>query len=67
MNPETRGMDEIRIDKERCVGCGQCVLICPAGALSVAWGLAEADPETCVLCLECLDYCPLGALEAARA
>ncbi|UCB45153.1 MAG: 4Fe-4S binding protein [Spirochaetota bacterium] len=52
-------------NKERCIDCGVCIPVCPAGAL-------EADPETrkvsfndskCVVCEFCVQVCPFKAME----
>ena len=53
------------VDEEKCVGCGQCVPICPKGALRV-WGMAEVKIEDCDDCLICTEYCPVDALEVKR-
>ena len=49
--------------RERCVGCGACVAVCPIGAITVAGGTAETDPEVCTACGECVDACPRNARE----
>ncbi|MDY7037789.1 MAG: 4Fe-4S binding protein [Thermodesulfobacteriota bacterium] len=51
----------IRVDENRCVGCGQCVMSCLMDALRV-WGVAEVTAD-CTGCLECIDYCAVEALE----
>lgn len=47
-NPETQRM---------CVGCGECVGRCPAGALSMEDGKAAWDEEKCVWCDTCIQTC----------
>ncbi|MDE7245835.1 MAG: glycyl-radical enzyme activating protein [Oscillospiraceae bacterium] len=44
-----------------CVGCGGCVGVCPAGALTLN-GRVHADRTACTLCGKCVDLCPSGAL-----
>ena len=55
-NPETRNM---------CVGCGDCVDTCPAGALKAVreeGGLRIAyDPEKCIFCDACIKRCGFGS------
>lgn len=44
----------MHIDKEKCIGCGNCVAVCPMEAIYIADdGLSEIDEETCVECQTC--------------
>ena len=49
----------------RCRGCGTCVKVCPAGAVSLAVesGKARFDRAKCRGCFECVSKCPAGALK----
>ncbi len=50
-------------DEEKCVHCGQCLLLCPAGVFSRARdGRIRAVPERCTNCGECVGFCPTGAV-----
>lgn len=51
----------IRVLENTCVGCGECVPVCPTEALSV-WTLASCEESLCTDCLECVPYCPVDAL-----
>jgi glutamate synthase (NADPH) small chain len=49
---------------DRCAGCQECVIRCPAGALSMEserW-VAAADDELCVGCRQCTRTCPFSAI-----
>lgn len=41
-----------------CNGCGNCVPICPTGAIRMEGGMAAASPEHCILCMACAASCP---------
>ncbi len=44
----------MRISKSRCVGCGNCVAVCPVAAISIgADGRAAVDSDACVECYTC--------------
>lgn len=52
------------VDKEKCIGCGTCVSICPVGAISFdANGKAEIDKTKCIRCGACQSSCPVGAID----
>ena len=55
------------VDKTKCVGCGNCLRVCPARAIKLKEGKAEVDPSLCQGCLLCLAHCPTGAIEAREA
>ncbi len=55
----------ILVNMERCVGCQECVIRCPTGALDLdpgAWKAAGTD-ALCVGCRQCVRTCPFGAIE----
>jgi uncharacterized Fe-S center protein len=54
-----------RVDPDRCDGCGDCVSVCPEGAVRMEGQWAAIDEEACVLCAECLRVCAPGAIGAA--
>ena len=55
------------VDTARCSGCGACIEVCSAGAISLtdssAHGLARIDEARCTGCEICLDACPTDALQ----
>ena len=58
---------ELRIDSEKCVGCGLCVADCNPRALELDGSSRTprfvADGEKrCFKCQHCLAICPAGAL-----
>jgi NAD-dependent dihydropyrimidine dehydrogenase PreA subunit len=51
------------IDLNRCNGYGNCVQICPGGALEMNDGLATiVAPDHCVYCADCEEHCPHRAI-----
>lgn len=51
---------KIRIDKEKCVGCGLCSGACKASCID--FKNHEVDYSRCVACGVCIDKCHSGAL-----
>ena len=51
------------IDKLRCTGSGDCVAICPTGALAMVGRMAVVvRPDACTYCVRCESVCPEGAV-----
>ena len=58
------GMTEPQYDKDRCIGCEQCIKYCDkrsVGALSLVNGKIERDTNLCIGCGVCITYCPTRA------
>jgi len=53
----------VRIDEEKCTGCGECVIPCAEGAIEIVNGKARLISEKlCDGAGFCLGICPEGAL-----
>jgi len=53
----------IRIDEEKCIGCGACIPNCPEGALQVIDGKARLVSDLfCDGLGACVGHCPEGAM-----
>ncbi len=49
-----------KADEAKCVQCGECVQVCPTGAMSLQpWPTVAA--ELCILCSQCVRTCPEDA------
>ena len=53
---------KIKIDREKCVGCGECVEVCPFKFRKVVDGKVAVDPDQCVGCGRCINVCPNEAI-----
>lgn len=63
-NPESqRFSTEIMVYRNRCIGCGACVPICPSGANKIVDDHAIMERELCNTCKKCLDCCIHNARE----
>lgn len=57
------GVATLRLDVDRCIGCGACEGVCPHGVLAVAEGKAAVvDPNGCIECGACARNCPTRAV-----
>jgi NAD-dependent dihydropyrimidine dehydrogenase PreA subunit len=57
----------IRIDEDRCDGCGLCVSACAEGAIAIVDGKARLVSDTyCDGLGACLGHCPQGAITVDR-
>lgn len=53
----------IKIDEEKCTGCGDCIVNCPEGALQLIDGKARLVSEVaCDGLGACIGHCPFGAI-----
>ncbi len=51
----------MQIDKEKCVGCGGCVNLCPQSAIYFVDNRAVIDQFACTECRTCVLACGMGA------
>ncbi len=56
-NIEPRG-NSVLVEIEKCTLCGECVKVCPAGALFTDRKSWKIDAFNCVICKNCIEYCP---------
>ncbi len=50
------------VDKEKCVGCGQCAKNCAHDGPQMKDGVMEINWANCMGCGRCLDVCPVHAI-----
>jgi Pyruvate/2-oxoacid:ferredoxin oxidoreductase delta subunit len=53
-------------DKERCIGCGQCMEICPVNVIKMEGDFPVVDKEWCIGCGVCAVPCPSSAVKLVR-
>lgn len=54
---------ELQYISSKCMDCGACVSVCPAGAIRLESSGHRIDREICSLCGMCVEKCPAGALD----
>lgn len=52
---------KLKINEEECIGCGQCVRLCPMNNLELTDEKAKAGSR-CTMCYRCINYCPRQAI-----
>lgn len=61
-NPETwTSSPQIYFHAKKCQGDGECLRVCPEGAISL--GEERINREKCTLCMLCVEACPYEALQ----
>lgn len=55
----------IRIDQDKCIGCGACVESCPYEAITLENGIVKVS-EACILCGICAENCESEAIQIER-
>ncbi|MEA1924926.1 MAG: 4Fe-4S dicluster domain-containing protein [Candidatus Altiarchaeota archaeon] len=58
-------MVKIEIDRERCIGCGACVNVCPVSLYELIDEKSKVtgNVDTCILCRACETSCPVGCIK----
>jgi pyruvate formate lyase activating enzyme len=63
-NPEGLNVSAQRLyRRERCIGCGECIQICPQKVIDQTDAGVIADLTRCDQCRTCADHCPSEAVE----
>ncbi|MCM0080714.1 4Fe-4S binding protein [Geomonas sp. Red32] len=53
----------LELNREKCVGCGRCLEVCPHQVFSLAARTAAIEKkDACMECGACAKNCPVGAI-----
>lgn len=55
-------MNTIDLDSKQCIGCGQCLQVCPRDCFSMEHGALVIAVQKCFGCGHCLAVCPVDAI-----
>ena len=56
------------VDSDKCVGCGECVDVCPVDVYELQDGKSNAvNGEECLGCESCVEVCEHGAITIDEA
>ncbi|MHB1397672.1 MAG: mercury methylation ferredoxin HgcB [Trichloromonadaceae bacterium] len=59
-----QGVTSLRYDRERCIGCGRCIEICPHAVFALTGDKAVViDLDACIECGACARNCPPTAIK----
>lgn len=62
-NPESQKMySELSYNPDMCIGCGECVPLCPNNLHVIENGRHSFDSKNCAGCFKCTENCFTGAL-----
>lgn len=52
----------VKVDLEKCTGCGTCKDVCPVEAIELINDKAQVNEDECVDCGTCVEECSESAL-----
>jgi ferredoxin len=62
-----KGVSTLKLEAEKCVGCGMCVEVCPHAVFKLeSRKAAITDPDLCMECGACAGNCPVEAISLKK-
>jgi NAD-dependent dihydropyrimidine dehydrogenase PreA subunit len=59
-----KDVSTLKLDKDKCIGCGICATVCPHAVFSISDSKANIDnKDRCIECGACALNCPVEAIE----
>jgi ferredoxin len=54
------------VNKDKCVGCGECMRSCPAKTIVIKDKIAYIKKSDCIKCFCCQELCPKDAIKVKK-
>ncbi|MDR0466125.1 MAG: 4Fe-4S binding protein [Deltaproteobacteria bacterium] len=51
------------VNNDLCIGCGECIDICPGEALIMEGALPRVNRDKCIKCYCCQELCPQKGIQ----
>ena len=59
-----KNVSTLKLNQDKCVGCGMCIEVCPHSVFAIKEHLAEIiDKDSCMECGACSKNCQFNAIE----
>lgn len=52
-----------KVDKSKCIGCGECARNCPVSTIKISDRKAHINTKACIKCYCCQEFCPVKAIK----
>ncbi|MDF9408748.1 4Fe-4S binding protein [Pelotomaculum isophthalicicum JI] len=63
-NRYLKNVSTLKMNSDRCTGCGMCIEVCPHKVFDLKNGRSEiVDKDACMECGACAKNCPFNAIE----
>jgi len=60
--PSRKAKYGMKIDQEKCIGCGKCMKVCPSVAITKEEKKYSITKNDCLVCRACSEVCPVEAI-----